>query len=173
MIREQLEAVQTCLVRNQQLEQNQVHISTSLNTPTFPHLYASPFCPASNSHISGLGENKDGDEKACLKHKNGCCLWKFTTLPWKFTTRRAPGLVAGGHVDSRNGNLFPMRLYCSCCFPPLIHLTLVTQPFSWLFVYAIRGVVVRRRVRASFSPKKWAMEPQRDGVRHVNVAVLV
>lgn len=31
----------------------------------------------------------------------------------------------------RNGNLFPMRLYCSCCFRCLLtHLTLVTQtPF--------------------------------------------
>lgn len=50
------------------------------------------------------------------------------------TTLWAAGLVAGGHVDRGNGNLFPMRLYCSCCFfvfsPPRVHSlnTIVTQP---------------------------------------------
>lgn len=60
-------------------------------------------------------------------------------------------LRLGGLVDwspavmwtRRNGNLFPMRLYCSCCFRcSLTHLTLVTQTLSWLFLTA--------RERASF-----------------------
>lgn len=140
-------------------------VSSTMSQNAFLHPFYLAFYPAPNVNISGQGENKDGDEKARLKHKNGCCLLKFTTLPWKFTTRQAPGLVAGGHVDCRNGNLFPMRLYCSCCFPPLIHLTLVTQPFLGYLRTRIAYTLLLlwetgRRTCVIF--QKWAMEPPRD-----------
>lgn len=38
------------------------------------------------------------------------------------------------------GTYFPWGYIAAAVFPPLIHLTVVTQPYSWLFVYATRSV---------------------------------
>lgn len=92
-------------------------------------------------------------------------------------------------MDSRNGNLFPMRLYCSCCFSTAhslnssnttLFLALCIRNTQRLFVVGWGGGAGPLFVR---KPKKKKKRKVRDGgalradalacARHVNVAPLV
>lgn len=129
---------------------NLVAKSSSWTTETpwrLPHLRPPFIIPLPNSRIkfsntSGLlpKKNKDGDGRErrpkAPKKKNDRCLWKFTTLPGKFTTRRACGLVAGGHVDMEEWELISHEVILQLLFSGwLTHLTLVTQTLSWLLFF--------------------------------------
>lgn len=78
-----------------------------------------------------------------------------------------------------------MRLYCSCCFQALSHLTLVTQTFSWLFCVCVNAratllwlLDVRNFLIQTHPPTR---PPQKNGVyalrlgcaRRANVALYV
>ena len=85
--------------------------------------------------------------RECLKAQNGRRLWKFTTLPKQLYDALGSGIGGAGSCGPQNGNLFPMRLYCSCYFQLLIRLSVVT--FSWRFLHLTMRIFRRCQIKSN------------------------
>lgn len=86
---------------------------------------------------------------------------------------RGSGIGCWRSCGQQEWELISHEVILQLLFSPLIHLTLVTQPFSCLFVFALLFLgrlllfLVRNFVRWSSLP---ALPPLSLSVRHVNVA---